>query len=115
MPTEINWLGEKVKADFQAKLHGALTAAGAYMVGAIRLEIRADDLIDTGNLINSITTWSELDTGPAAEQISVGTHVFYAIFLEFGTVVLPAYGFMRRAMEQNASAVQAIARATLGG
>ncbi len=108
----LEWNGDNIKRDVADGVTDALTAGGIYMVGAVRAEIRSQDLIDTGNLINSIDSRSG---GPDRERI--GTNVHYAIYLEYGTVKMGAKAFMRRSIEdpENKANVRKLAMAALGG
>lgn len=112
MSAEVEWYGDDLAERVAKAVMDALTAGGIYMVGAVRAEIRSQDLIDTGNLINSIDSRSG---GPDRERI--GTNVHYAIYLEYGTVRMSAKAFMRKSMEdpENKANIRKLAVAALGG
>lgn len=107
----MHWYGDEAEAKVKAAAKDALGQAGAYMVGAARAEIVAQDLIDTGNLLNSM---ADEEAGELAQR--VGTNVHYAIYLEYGTVRMSAKAFMRRAIEDgtNQANIVKIAMAALG-
>lgn len=113
MTVRVEWTGdefvEKVVKDI---LPDALSQAGAYMNSALRAEIRAQDLVDTGFFINSI---EDKATGPQVHR--VGTNAHYAVYLEYGTKRMDAKAPMRKAMEDgtNKSNVLKIVEAALGG
>ena len=64
----------------------------------------------TGELRDSIETNHE-----GVGEYSVGAGKFYAIFVEFGTVHVPARPFMVPAAEESRAEIQAIATAALRG
>ena len=88
----------------------AVRRAAAFGVGSVRQEIITQNLIDTGNLLNSIT-----DSLVSWDRGRVGTNVFYAIFLEYGARGRPPTAFMRRGMERATSRIAQIIRATMAG
>ena len=106
----INWRGDEVSRQVRQALEHALTAGGAYMVGAVRAEIRSQNLIDTGFLVNSIDHQRASDL---SEQVAA--HAHYAVYLEYGTRRMGAKAFMRRSMDDgtNQGNVRKIALAAL--
>ena len=107
---DIRWYDREVRAQVNRRVTTACEAAAAYMVGEVRQEITAQNLIDTGNLVNSIA-----DEMTAPDRAKVGTDVFYAIYLEFGTRYMAAKAFMRRAMETGLVTVRRLVVAIMKG
>lgn len=65
---------------------------------------------DTGRLRRSIRVLREIDRRSGERTAYAGTRVFYAAFLEFGTVHMAARPFMRRALDEGGQdAVNALA------
>lgn len=90
----------------------ALGAGGAYMVGAVRAEIRAQGLIDTGFMLASVDHEAIDDL-----REKIGTNAHYAVYLEYGTRYIGAKAFMRNAIDDgtNQANVRKLAIAALGG
>jgi HK97 gp10 family phage protein len=107
---EINWYGDERKADVREMTEKACQRAAKFAVGSVRQEITAPDLIDTGNLLNSID-----DEQVDWDHCRVGTNVFYAIFLEYGTRFMGAKAFMRKALDRDSDAIEKLIRATMSG
>lgn len=108
MPTRMEWNDDEVKAQIEQRSTVALQRATALGAGAVRQEITAQDLIDTGNLLNSID-----GRIVAADRGRVATNVFYGIYLEYGTRFMPARAFMRRGMEHDANNIRRLIAATM--
>lgn len=116
-----------LSADMAGKVARQATAAGA---GVVRKAARQNAPVDSGNLQAAIVMKRERDT-PLTEEYIVtirqgrtrdtkagksgkgpkGKDAFYARFVEFGTVKMPARPFLRPALEQNTdAATQAMAK-----
>lgn len=67
-------------------LSRAANAGGYELRGLVEVNIRKQDLVDTGNLVNSISVKSVQLVGSGAEAV-VGTNVVYAAIHEFGGVI----------------------------
>lgn len=67
-----------------------LRAGSNYLVGQIKVNITDINLIDTGDLLNSVTE-DELHLGQHA-YVTFGPHKIYAAIHEFGGVILPIHG-----------------------
>jgi len=106
----MRWHDDEVKDELQRRSRRALGRATTFGAGAVRQEITAQDLIDTGNLLNSIDGQIV-----ASDRGRVATDVFYGIYLEYGTRFMPAKAFMRRGMEQDADKIRRLIRATMRG
>jgi HK97 gp10 family phage protein len=66
---------------------------------ATKQRIRGHNLIDTGNLLNSVQTVFPTEDKGFTAIILVGAE--YGIYHEFGTVRLPAKPFLRPSVEEN--------------
>lgn len=83
----------------------ALEAIGIQAEGYAKLELENDPRrIDTGNLRNSITHYTDDDAA------YIGTNVEYGIYVHEGTVKMPANRFLKNAVERNKSEYIEIAR-----
>lgn len=111
MSADVKWDGDEALAKIAENMLDALSAGGAYMVGAVRAEIRSQDLIDTGFYINSI---DDEEAGPDRQRI--GTNAHYAVYLEYGTSRMKAFAPFRKAMEDghNQGNLAKIAAAAIG-
>lgn len=67
-----------------------LRAGSNFLIGHIKTNITSINLIDTGDLLNSVTE-DELHTGSKA-YVTFGPHKIYAAIHEFGGVILPTKG-----------------------
>jgi len=110
MPVRMAWFGDDAGDKMRRRATLAVRRAAAFGVGSVRQEITAQDLIDTGNLLNSIA-----DHLVAWDRGRVGTNVFYAIYLEYGTRSRSATAFMRRGMEHAAQQIARVIQATMSG
>lgn len=113
-------LGQRMQAlsaDIAGKIARQATAAGA---GVVRKQARQNAPRDTGNLQAAIVMKRVRDTSLTEEYLvavrkgktkdvkaakagqgRLGKDAFYARFVEFGTVKLPARPFLRPALENN--------------
>lgn len=73
-----------VVKDVDRELGRALHAGGLVVENHATQNLRAHGLIDTGNLLNSVST-SEPKSGSKGPQVEIGTHVDYGAYWEFGT------------------------------
>jgi len=110
MGTKMRWFDKERKAEIKERATLAVKRAAAFGVGSVRQEITSQNLIDTGNLLNSIA-----DSVVNWDRGRVGTNVFYAIYLEYGTRRMPAKAFMRRGMEHDANKIKRVIQATMAG
>lgn len=105
-------LKDAARADILLK---AANAGGAIIEAQAKINIRAQDLIDTGNLLNSIQKQHEHATGRGAE-VQIGTGVVYARIHELGGVIPNAFGrniiinvparpYLRPALDENQDAI----------
>lgn len=112
--------------DMRTKVARQAVAAGA---GVVRKAARANAPVDSGNLQAAVVMKRVRDTNLTEEYIvtprrgktrdgkaakrgngKLGKDAYYARFVEFGTVKMPARPFMRPALEDNVQrATQAIA------
>lgn len=67
----------------------AVRAGGHAMEAQIKINIRSQGLIDTGNLINSIQVRDVKESGQGAECTVGSAGVIYAAIHEFGGTILP--------------------------
>ena len=116
--------------------HNALTAIGATAETHTKDNIKADGLVDTGRLRNSITfatgdysgigTYSDNEGNrygdakarntPKDDEVAIGTNVEYAAYTELGTQHITAHHYLKRAVtdhqdEYKELAVEAIKKA----
>ena len=110
MPVRMSWYGDDAEDRMRKRSTLAVKRAAAFGVGSVRQEITAQNLIDTGNLLNSIA-----DSIVSWDRGRVGTNVFYAIYLEYGTRLRPATAFMRRGMEHDKQKIARVIHATMAG
>ena len=81
----------------------ALEAVGIQAEGYAKLELENNPRrIDTGNLRNSITHYTDDDTA------YIGTNVEYGIYVHEGTVKMAANRFLKNAVERNKAEYVAI-------
>lgn len=109
MAVQFKWYDREARAEVSKRATAACVAIAAYMAGEVRKEIVSQDLIDTGNLLNSIA-----DELVAAQRAKVGTNVYYGIYLEYGTKRMSAKAFMRKAMEAGLPGAQDLAMKVMG-
>lgn len=127
------------RAGQEEVLNKAVLAAAAYTEGAVKVEIRQEDLIDTGFMMNSVYVTgpdksdytkavglakahadremlSEMDAKPKQAILSVGAE--YSRYLHDGTIYMSARPFMLRAFNRTkdkaAQAAAAVMKSELG-
>ena len=88
LETQIDKFEQVERALAEQALRAGLSAAGNLTEGYIKLNIREQELIDTGNLINSVQTGEPKISGLSGE-ITVGTNAEYARIHEFGGTIVP--------------------------
>jgi len=82
------------------------------IVGAAIQNIRDKDIIDTGNLMNSVQSWRPLYEGENV-SVDIGTPVEYGTYHEFGTVYMGARPWLRPAFDENIDKARAVVGASL--
>lgn len=97
----------------------ALKAGGEVVRNHAKLNIQAQELVDTGNLLNSISV-QEGSGGKSDATVEIGTNVEYAAIHEFGGVIhqtnawgkgieqtihIPARPYLRPALDENESSI----------
>ena len=127
---------KEVLAALEKGKRNALTAIGATAETHTKKNIKADGLVDTGRLRNSITyaTGDYLGIGtytdnkkkkysdakarntPKDDEVAIGTNVEYAAYTELGTEKITAHHYLKRAVTEHQDeykelAVEAIKKA----
>ena len=127
---------KEVLAAWEKGKRNALTAIGATAETHTKDNIKADGLVDTGRLRNSITfatgdysgigTYSDNEGNrygdakarntPKDDDVAIGTNVEYAAYTELGTQHIAAHHYLKRAVtdhqdEYKELAVEAIKKA----
>ena len=93
--SELRWHGDKALAKARKAVKQGLEAAGVVVeTEAMRLIVQ-QNIIDTGNLLNSIS--HEVD----GETARVGTAVEYAVYQEYGTRFMAARPWLRPAVDEH--------------
>lgn len=107
-----------LKADMQKKAARQAVAAGA---GVVRAAARRTAPVDTGNLSKAVIMkrvprtklteeylvavrhgkTSDIRKAKAGDRTAMGKDAYYARFIEFGTVKMPARPFMAPALSEN--------------
>lgn len=97
----------------------ALKAGGEVVRNHAKLNIQAQELVDTSNLLNSISV-QEGSGGKTDATVEIGTNVEYAAIHEFGgaisqtnawgkgisqTIHIPARPYLRPALDENESSI----------
>lgn len=97
----------------------ALLAGGEVVRNHAKLNIQAQELVDTSNLLNSISV-QEGSGGKTDATVEIGTNVEYAAIHEFGgaihqtnawgkgieqTIHIPARPYLRPALDENESSI----------
>lgn len=127
---------KEVLAAMEKGKRNALTAIGATAETHTKKNIKADGLVDTGRLRNSITfatgdysgigTYSDNEGNrygdakarntPKDDEVAIGTNVEYAAYTELGTQHITAHHYLKRAVTEHQDeykelAVEAIKKA----
>ena len=127
---------KEVLAALEKGKRNALTAIGATAETHTKDNIKADGLVDTGRLRNSITfatgdysgigTYSDNEkkkysdakarNTPKDDEVAIGTNVEYAAYTELGTQHITAHHYLKRAVTEHQDeykelAVEAIKKA----
>ena len=112
---------KEVLAAMEKGKRNALTAIGATAETHTKDNIKADGLVDTGRLRNSITyaTGDYLGIGtytdkkkkkytdakarntPKDDEVAIGTNVEYAAYTELGTEKITAHHYLKRAVTEH--------------
>ena len=112
---------KEVLAALEKGKRNALTAIGASAETHTKKNIKADGLVDTGRLRNSITyaTGDYLGIGtytdkkkkkysdakarntPKDDEVAIGTNVEYAAYTELGTQHITAHHYLKRAVTEH--------------
>lgn len=79
-----------------------LEAVGLQAEGYAKLNIQAQDAIDSGRLLNSITHTSD------GESAYIGTNVEYAAYVEYGTSKMAARPYLQPAATEHSEEYKAI-------
>ena len=86
---------KEVLAAMEKGKRNALTAIGATAETHTKENIKADGLVDTGRLRNSISYTVD------GESAYIGTNVEYAPYLELGTKKITAHHYLKRAATEH--------------
>lgn len=97
---------KQVLQELRKKQIAALHAIGAYVDG--EAVVRCP--VDTGNLRSSINH----SVNEAERSVSIGTPVYYGIYIELGTYKMAEQPFLKPAVEQNISNIKGIASRYMG-
>jgi len=87
---------EAARRAVKASIPRALLAMGLFGEAAVKIKIRELNIIDTSNLVGSITH----DLRSSTETVRIGTNVEYAVYHEFGTYKMAARPFLRPTIEE---------------
>jgi len=105
----------------------ALKAGGEVVRNHAKLNIQAQELVDTGNLLGSISV-QEGSGGKSDATVEIGTNVEYAAIHEFGgaihqtnawgkgieqTIHIPARPYLRPALDENVNSISDAVGASL--
>ena len=105
----------------------ALLAGGEVVRNHAKLNIQAQKLVDTGNLLGSISV-QEGTTGKTDATVEIGTNVEYAAIHEFGgaihqtnawgkgitqTIHIPARPYLRPSLDENVNSISNAVGASL--
>lgn len=97
----------------------SLLAGGEVVRNHARLNIQAQELVDTSNLLNSISV-QEGSGGKSDATVEIGTNVIYSAIHEFGgsisqtnawgrgisqTIHIPARPYLRPALDENTKSI----------
>lgn len=84
----------------KAEAEGFATGAQV-IVGAAIQNIRDKDIIDTGNLMDSVQSWPPERDAKGNVSVDIGTAVEYGTYHEFGTSRMGARPWLRPAFDEN--------------
>lgn len=96
----LRWHGKAVLARIRGASRQGLEAAAVVVEREAKGNIRAKDIIDTGNLLGSVSH-ELLD-----DRARVGTNVEYGIYHEYGTYKMAARPWLRPAVDENQGAIR---------
>lgn len=71
------------------------------IVAAAQQNIRDKDIIDTGNLLDSVQPWPAERDAKGNVSVDIGTPVEYGTYHEFGTSRMAARPWLRPALDEN--------------
>lgn len=108
--------GEAFEAELRGRLARMVFAAEAALVAAgyqVQNDARALCPVDTGRLRSSIMTHRGTDA--VGRYVDIGTNVFYAPYVEYGTRFMAAQPFLRPAMARMAGMFPGLIGAAVRG
>ena len=95
MSVELVWRGRQAVARIRAAVPQALEAAAVVVEAQAKAIIVEKDIIDTGNLLNSVSYSVQGDSA------RVGTNVEYGVYQEYGTSRMEARPWLRPAVDEH--------------
>jgi HK97 gp10 family phage protein len=103
---------ERAGDDASKAVAEGLQLGAQVIVGAAKQIIREKDIIDTGNLLNSVQSWPPEYTtggqgGKTQVSVDIGTPVEYGVYQEFGTSRMGARPWLRPAFDENVGKARA--------
>ena len=107
--SELRWHGKEAAARVRKAALMGLEAAGTLVEGLAKGIIVEKDIIDTGNLLNSVAHEVE------GETAHVGTNVEYGVYQEFGTRFMAARPWLRPAVDEHHAEIRKAFAAALRG
>lgn len=102
----IEWNDEEVLAKVRQKIVDGLEVVGEFVEGEAKRNIVQHKLVDTGNLLSSIT--HEVDADKLT--VTIGTAVEYAHFVELGTRKMQPHPYLRPALDEHIEDIKRIFR-----
>jgi len=103
----LKWHGREAAARIRRALPGALAAAAMVVETEAKGNIRTKNIIDTGNLLGSVT--HEV----SGDRARAGTNVEYGIYHEYGTYKMGARPWLRPAADEHQDEVRRAVAAVL--
>jgi len=115
-----NRFKEVIAAASGENIMKALKAGGEVVRNHAKLNIQAQELVDTSNLLNSISV-QEGSGGKSDATVEIGTNIEYAAIHEFGgpihqtnawgkgieqTIHIPARPYLRPALDENHNSIK---------
>ena len=115
-----NRFKEVIAAASGENIMKALLAGGEVVRNHAKLNIQAQELVDTSNLLNSISV-QEGSGGKTDATVEIGTNVEYAAIHEFGgaihqtnawgkgieqTILIPARPYLRPSLDENTDSIK---------